>query len=256
MIDPITDEDFTAFVDGQLDPMRRLEVEAHLARHPEDAVRVMAELRDRDALRAAFAQGPGPMPERLHAAARRLDRSLALRRIGHRLRRAAVIALLVGAGWLAHSDIGFVGVPGTVAAPVDPVLVAEAREARRTAQLRARMVSQRMVASYDRAEIEAATGIRLPALPAAWQVRDVQVFPGRSGAGIEVAIDAGPHGEVALFATRDPSTERRPQAVTLAASEDGETAYWSDGRSAFLLSGGRDREDFKQAIAALAPTGP
>lgn len=34
MIDPITDDDLIAFVDGQIDPMRRLDVEAHLAANP------------------------------------------------------------------------------------------------------------------------------------------------------------------------------------------------------------------------------
>ncbi len=62
MIDPITDSDLIAFVDGQLDPMRRLEVEAHLAAHPEAAARVMADFHDRDALRASFRERMGPGP--------------------------------------------------------------------------------------------------------------------------------------------------------------------------------------------------
>lgn len=254
MTDPVTENDLTAFVDGQLDPMRRLDVESHLARHPETAARIMAELHDRDALRAAFETQPGPGPERLRDAARRLDRSLTWRRLAGRLRRAAVIALLVGAGWLAHSDFGFVGVPDTVAAPVDPALVADAQQARLTAQLRARIASQRTTPSYDRAEIESATGIRLPALPAAWRVRDVQVFPGRNGSGIEVAIDAGPFGEVDLFATRDPSAGGRPHVVT--ASNDGEAAYWSDGRSAYILTGSRDRAGLARAATELAALTP
>lgn len=122
MIDPISDNDLTAFVDDQLDGLRRLDVEAHLARNPEIAAEVMAALHNRDTLREAFSQHPGPGPERNRAAARRLDRSLAWRRIGDRLRRAAVIALLVGAGWLAHSDPGSLGVPDTFASPVDPTL--------------------------------------------------------------------------------------------------------------------------------------
>ncbi len=59
MIDPITDSDLIAFVDGQIDPMRRLEVEAHLAAHPQAAARVMADLHDRDALRASFRERMG-----------------------------------------------------------------------------------------------------------------------------------------------------------------------------------------------------
>ncbi len=59
MIDPITDSDLIAFVDGQLDPMRRLEVEAHLAAHPDAAARVMADFHDRDACAPASRSGSG-----------------------------------------------------------------------------------------------------------------------------------------------------------------------------------------------------
>lgn len=253
MVDPITDNDLTAFVDGQLDVMRRLDVEAHLARNPETAAAVMAALHNRDTLREAFARHPGPGPERNRAAARRLDRSLAWRRVGDRLRRAAVIALLVGAGWLAHSDPGSLGVPDTFASPVDPALVADARNAREAAQIRARLASQHTVpAAYDRSGIAAATGIALPPLPADWTVRDVQIVPARNGAGIEVMIDAGALGEVSLFATRRNERAAEPGAVT--SPGEGETAYWSVDRSAYALSGGHDHAGLQDAARRLAAT--
>jgi anti-sigma factor RsiW len=251
MIDPITENDLTAYVDGQIDGMRRLDVEAHLARHPETAALIMAELHDRDALRQAFAALPGPGPERNRAAARRLDRSLAWRRVGERLRRAAVIALLVGTGWLAHSDGPFLGVPDTFASPVDPALVADARHAREAAQIRARIASQRaLVGSYDRDGITAATGLALPDLPADWTVRDVQIVPARSGAGVEVVIDAGALGEISLFATRGPETGIAASVVT--SPGDGETAYWTAARTAYALSGGHDHTGLKDAARRLA----
>jgi anti-sigma factor RsiW len=232
--------------------MRRLDVEAHLARNPETAARIMAELHDRDALRQAFAILPGPGPERNRAAARRLDRSLAWRRFGDRLRRAAVIALLVGTGWLAHSDGPFLGVPDTFASPVDPALVADARHAREAAQVRARIAAQRgsQTQPYDRAGIAAATGIALPDLPSDWTVRDVQVVPARHGTGIEVMIDAGKLGEVSLFATRNLDGHVAPSEVT--SPGDGETAYWTAGRSAYALSGGHDQAGLETAARSLA----
>lgn len=87
MIDPITDDDLIAFVDGQIDPMRRLDVEAHLAANPESAARVMAEMHDRDALRACFERVPGPGPDRNVVLARRFDRNLRWRRVASRLKR-------------------------------------------------------------------------------------------------------------------------------------------------------------------------
>lgn len=247
--DPITEEDLTAFVDGELGVMRRLDVEAHLARHPDDAARVMAEMHDRDALREAYAPSPGLGPERNREAARRLDRSLAWQRFSGKLRRAAAVAMLVGAGWLAHSDIGTFGVADTQASPVDPALVADAEQAREAARIRAGIASQRQQPAYDRAGIEAATGIALPHLPDGWTVRDVQVFPSRSGAGIEVAIKAGALGDVSLFATHNRHPDGQPSAVSR--SNDGGAAYWTDGQSAYLLSGG-DGDALTQAASRLA----
>ena len=44
MTDPITETDLHAFIDGQLDVARRIEVEDYLAKHPDAAARVMADL--------------------------------------------------------------------------------------------------------------------------------------------------------------------------------------------------------------------
>ncbi|MEH3147750.1 MAG: anti-sigma factor [Methylobacterium frigidaeris] len=255
MIDPVTEADLNAYIDGQLDLGRRIDVEGHLADNPEIAARVMADLRSRDALSVAFASAPRPVPapERVGAAARRLDRSLAWRRIGARFQRAAVIAMLVGTGWLMHAETGSFGVPGLEAAPHSPAFVEDAIQARQTALMRSRMTSQRPTTAYDRKEVETATGITLPDLPQDWQVHDLQVFPSRSGAGVEVAINAGSLGEVALFATRTrdsgaiaPETTRSADAVTI---------YWKDGHAAYALSGANEPALGRAAaqLAALRP---
>ncbi|TNC15147.1 anti-sigma factor [Methylobacterium terricola] len=263
-MDPITETDLNAYIDGQLDLGRRIEVEEHLAARPEVAARVMADLHTRDALCAAFgsvrdgAVRVGPTPERLAAAARRLDRSLTWRRIGARLQRAAVIAMLVGTGWLLHNETGDFGVQNTIAsthsstvAPdVAPVFVEEALQARQAALVRARVASQRPTPAYDRREVEAATGIVLPALPADWRVDDLQIFPARSGAGVEVAIDAGSLGKVALFATRSPDSAAHAPAVVR--SPEAVTVYWTAGRGAYALSGSGSEPDLGRAAATLA----
>lgn len=253
MIDPITDGDLTAYIDGQLDMMRRLDVEAHLAENPETAARVMAELHDRDALRAAFALQPGPGPERNRQVARRLDRSMRWRRVGARLKRAAAIAVMVGAGWLAHDEVGRFGVPGTIAAPVDPTLIEDAQQARQVTQMRARIASQHGNGAYDRAAIEAATGIQLPSLPESWTVRDVQIFPARHGTGVEIVADAGSLGEISLFATH-----RRGNGPLneIAQAGDGTTVYWNSGRSAYALSGNSDEDTLRATAARIAAASP
>src|SRR3954453_22419947 len=101
MADPITEADLDAFIDGELDPARRIEVEEHLAGRPDAAARVMADLRARDLLKLAFADAPARPSLALLEAAHRIERSLSWRRIALRCRRAAAIVLLVGIGWLA-----------------------------------------------------------------------------------------------------------------------------------------------------------
>jgi anti-sigma factor RsiW len=64
----VTDDQLSAWVDGELAPEARAAVEAWLLTHPEDAARAEAWRRDRDALRAVFA-GPTaePVPPALSA---------------------------------------------------------------------------------------------------------------------------------------------------------------------------------------------
>ncbi|PIK71486.1 anti-sigma factor family protein [Methylobacterium frigidaeris] len=259
-MDPITEADLNAYIDGQLDLARRIEVEEHLAARPEVAARVMADLHTRDALCAAFGpvQGvavrPGPTPERLAAAARRLDRAMTWRRIGARLQRAAVIAMLVGTGWLLHNETGDFGVQNTIASThypdSAPAFVEEALQARQAALVRARVTSQRPTPAYERREVEAATGIALPDLPADWRVDDMQIFPSRSGAGVEVAIDAGSLGKVALFATRTSDAEASAPAIVR--SPEAVTVYWKAGHGAYALSGSGSEPDLGRAAATLA----
>ncbi|MDQ2102324.1 anti-sigma factor family protein, partial [Azospirillum isscasi] len=57
MNEPISDIDLNAYVDGELDAQRRIEVEAWLEANPEDAARVMHDMRVRDEIRL-FMDGP------------------------------------------------------------------------------------------------------------------------------------------------------------------------------------------------------
>jgi anti-sigma factor RsiW len=246
MIDPITDSDLIAFVDGQLDPMRRLEVEAHLAAHPQAAARVMADLHDRDALRASFRERLGPGPERNLALARRLDRSLRWNRVASRLKRAAAIAVLVGAGWLAHDEIGRFGVPDTMAATVDASLVDDARQARVVARLRAATAANGT--AYDRERLKTVTGVELPPLPEGWRVRDLQVFPSRHGTGIEVIFEADLLGEISLFATR---ADGRTGPAMLGDTAEGRVLAWTTGGNAYAVSGPQGDAVLQRAAGLL-----
>ena len=67
------------------------------------------------------------------------------------------VVVLVGAGWLAHTESGSFGVPGSFASPIDPSLAEEAKQAREAVQIRARATSQPVASAYDPADLEAAT---------------------------------------------------------------------------------------------------
>jgi len=249
MSDPVTEADLLAYVDDQLDPARRIEVEDHLAGAPEAAARVMADLKDRDALRLAFAdEGPRP-PDTVLAAAGRLERSLGWRELGRRLRRIAAVAALVGIGWFAHAP-GELGIADSLAAPKPPAFVEDALRSHETAVLRARMASQHQERAYDPAEILTATGIRLPDLPDDWRVLDTQVFPSREGDSIELAIDAGPLGRLSLFAAQVPGFD--VIAPSLARRQGLRAAYWQTGPLAYALIGTGSGRAMRQAAARLA----
>ncbi len=249
MSDPITEADLLAYVDDQLDPARRIEVEEHLAHNPDAATRVMADLKDRDTLRLLHA-APLPRPaEPMLAAATRLERALAWRELGLKLRRMAAVVALVGFGWFAHGQVGL-GISDSEASPKPPAFVEDALHAHETALVRARMVSQPETAAYDPAEILTETGIRLPALPEGWQVRDAQVFPSRDGQSVEIAVDAGELGRVSLFAAYVPVFNVIDP--TVARSGEEKTVYWQTGQLAYALTGAGSDKAIERAAIRLS----
>jgi anti-sigma factor RsiW len=89
---PATDHELHAYADGQLDPVRRAEVEAYLAGAPEAAAAVAAYLAQNAALHAAYdATLREALPRRLRPQARRVWPRL--------LRHAAAASVYVAVGW-------------------------------------------------------------------------------------------------------------------------------------------------------------
>jgi anti-sigma factor RsiW len=161
MTAPVEETDLVAYVDGQLDLARRIEVEAWLAANPAAAARVMTDLSLRDTLQFEFAQvGTSPSAPAFDGA-RRLGRGLRWRSVMLRVRRAAAILLLLGAGWASHAWLGVTG-----AGPVAAALV----------------------------------GIALPALPAGWSLGAIEVVPWDDGSGIEAVLTSADLGAATLFA--------------------------------------------------------
>lgn len=101
---PVGEDELHAFVDGHLDPERRLQLERYLAENPAVAARVAGWQANHASLRAAMAPlGQQPIPARMDV--RRLAANRAARRWSKPMAVASLAAsLLLGAvgGWTAH----------------------------------------------------------------------------------------------------------------------------------------------------------
>lgn len=248
--DVIGESDLDAYVDDQLDVSRRIEVEAYLSVHPAIAARVMADLRTRDELRLALAPRLTMAVPATGNAARRLNAALHRGAFLRRLRPLAAAAVLLTAGWVAHSQLGF---SSTAQASSEvPEYVGVAIEAHRTSLLRATMYSQPEAPDYDREELLSGTAITMPELPADWQVTDVQVYPSKFGPSVGMAIEAGSLGTVSLFAARPGEFLVVPVEAEHVA--DITTAHWQIGEIAYALVGRAELEPLRKAALDLSET--
>jgi anti-sigma factor RsiW len=183
-------------------------------------------------------------------AARRLERGLAWRGFGLRLRRIAAVVALLGLGWLAHAQVGLFGITDSEASPKPPAFVEDALHSHRTALLRARMTSQPEATTYDPAEILVETGIRLPELPSDWRILDTQVFPSRDGHSVEMTIEAGNLGRASLFAAQVPGFN--VIAPTVARFDETKAVYWQTGQLAYALTGTASERAMERIALRLA----
>ncbi|WP_134681829.1 anti-sigma factor family protein [Paracoccus ravus] len=199
--DGVSEFDLNAYVDDQLDEWQRLNVEEFLARHPNEAARVMQDIRIRRELRLALATGSAPSG-RQRALAARFDRAVRRDQRLRRMVRIVPVIVLLATGWLAHEGFGPLSVGRVVAAQQPAPVVAAALAAREASLIRLPMRSQPQTPDLDPAELRAATGILLPAFDRDWQMRDAQIFPSPQGPGVEIVFDAGDLGRVTHFAVR------------------------------------------------------
>lgn len=246
--DPITEADLQGYLENQLPVRRRIEVEAYLSAHPEDAARIMADLRSRDELRLAFSDEPRVEHIETLKAARRLKRGLMRDRLLRQVRRVASVTALIAVGWLAHAQLS-PGI-GAAASTMTPAYVSEAVMAHRTSLLRAVMISQPETLDYDPEEIRSATHIVLPALPSDWSVRDVQIFPSSFGPSVEIALHSSTYGEISLFAVQAGAVAVTP--ATLSQQDGVAAAYWQRANVAYVLVTRGPSRDLDKAAALLA----
>lgn len=251
VVDPISDIDFDAYVDGELDAARRIAVEAHLAVHPAAAARVMADLSIRGELRMALAGGASQGRPETREAARRLERSLGYAGILNSLQRIAAVAVLVSVGWVAHTSFGVFEAREASASVRPPAFLEDAVRAYQASEIRGTMTSQHNASSYSAEDIRATTAIVMPELPQGWTVSDAEIYPSEFGPSVELSIDAK-GGRLSLFAARPG--DFAVKKVTHAAPDGVQAAYWQIGEVAYALIASGQVEDLDGQADRLART--
>lgn len=238
---PILETDLDAYVDNQLDAAGRLRVEMWLARHPETAARVMADIGLRTTLKLALSSPAAAGRPETREAARRLASGLSGRRMWLAARRVAAVAALVAAGWFANSSVGPFALREVNASAHPPAFVEQAVQAHRTSLVREAMPSQPGIGSFDREDIRAATAIVVPTLPDGWRVTDVQVFPSPFGPSLDMSLATPTGRRMSLFAVRPGYFAVEP--VTDMALAGDTVAWWQIGEVAYaLVSSAADSE--------------
>lgn len=145
-------------------------------------------------------------------------------------RRAAFAAALLLGGWLLHDAAESVAPPVQAATFVD-----EAAASYRASLARQAMLSQPESTWLDRSELGRATGLTVPAIPAEWQVLDVQVYPAKSGMAVAMVLRTDKAETVALFTARaETPADRLP---LLDQRDSRSVAYWEEGPVAYALTG-------------------
>ncbi|MGK9232520.1 hypothetical protein KXS07_11340 [Inquilinus limosus] len=243
-----TDAEIQAYIDGELDLPRRIEIEAYLEANPPVAAQVMADLRLRDALRLAFAEDAG-IRVASYENARLLGRAVRWRRLTGRLRRVAAVVLLVGIGWSAQSMLGVTRIDS--ASATIPAYADEAGDAYRAVLYR-HLVDPAEPKGGLKPEDLAKAPITLPDLPQGWSIRSIEVVPWDGGSGFEATIDTDRFGLVTLFAAATDSFDvQEPQAQR---AKDVTVAYWQVGPSVYALCAEAKAEDLLVAASGLAET--
>jgi anti-sigma factor RsiW len=241
---PVTEDELHAYVDNELPPERRGEVEAWLAAHPDDAERVQSWRAMAETLHARYdAVADEPVPKRFE-----IER---LVRQPRNWMYAAVAATLVafvaggGVGWLAH---------GAVASPsVIQNFTLDALDAHRLYVVEVRHPVE--VPGSERAHLQQWLTKRC-----GWDVR----APELDATGLKLVggrLLPGPTGPASFLMYESASGERFTVYTAKAATEATQMRYstrdnngalfWADRGVAYVVSGGSDRERLTQVARLI-----
>jgi anti-sigma factor RsiW len=256
----ITENDLHAYVDGALERQRRVEVEAYLARYPEDAERVRAYQAQNEALRGQFkAVLAEPLPASLLALAAQPLKAQVERGkpstlkflLAQRLAAGLLVATVSGvAGWLAHGQYQSAQrLAGAVPLPRQAAVAhaVYSPDVRRPVEV---------TADQEEALVKwLSKRLGTPVSPPQLGVLGYELVGGR--------LLPGNTGPVAQFMYQDASGQRMTLYVTTENAEKEETGfrfaregqvnvfYWVDGKFGYALSAGIDKGELAKVATAV-----
>lgn len=241
---PVTEDELHAFVDGELPPERRADVEAWLAAHSEDAERVQSWRAMAEMLHARYdGVAQEPVPARLE-----------LERLERRPRQwlygavaATLVAFVAGgaAGWVAH---GAANAPSTFQS-----FTADALDAHRLYVVEVRHPVE--VPGNERDHLQAWLTRRC-----GWTV----FAPNLEASGLKLVggrLLPGPNGPASFLMYEGASGER--YTIYTAKTESGATQmryaktdkdgalFWAERGVGYVVSGGADRDRLTKVAQAV-----
>jgi anti-sigma factor RsiW len=236
---PVTEDELHAYVDGELPPERRGDVEAWLATHPDDAERVHTWRAMAEALHARYdSVFDEPVPRRLEI--ERLERQP--RKWVFGAIAATLVAFIAGGsvGWVAH---GAVGSPSAF-----QTFTLDALDAYRLYVVEVRHPVE--VPGSERAHLQAWLSKRC-----GWQVR----APDLEATGLKLVggrLLPGPTGPASFLMYESASGERFTVYTARSGTEATQMRYasrdkdgalfWADRGVAYVVSGSSDRGRLNQ----------
>ncbi|CAN5215575.1 hypothetical protein BH10PSE12_BH10PSE12_26890 [soil metagenome] len=143
-------------------------------------------------------------------------------------RRMAWLLPVLFGGWLLHEALK----PSPTHATASP-FVDRAVASHRITLLRQDMRSQEESEAYDPAEIQRATGIAMPVLPAGWTVGDAQLYPSTQGHLVQLFLRTAKGERLSLVAMRIETPAGMQPVLEDRATE--QIVYWENGDFAFAI---------------------
>lgn len=265
----ISEQDLHAYVDGELSPERRIDVEAHLSENPAAAEKVKTYLEQNQAIKALFNPVLNEtVPQRLlDAAATPLTQPVRAARAWlspwslQRIAASIVLAVAsAGAGWIAHEQLhpSVITVAANSRSSDSPSLTALAHQAAIAHVVYSPDVKRPVEVGADQEEqLVKWLSKRL----------DADIRPPKLGAlGYELIggrLLPGSSGPVAQFMYHDVTGQRLTLYVSTENQDNQDTAfrfaqegpvnvfYWIDGKFGYALSAGINKTELSRIATAV-----